>query len=130
MLIINFEQVCGHVVNILYSLGIFNTYPQIKSNKNWLGSKFVSKQCTKNEVFLRIWSHLLKKSLMENFNFYAVLQNGYNTLSGIHAFQINVLFLSSLKTSKTSNIFSDNLRSIEKEYWQMQGLIYQWRAWE
>ena len=23
-------------------------------------------QCTKNEVFLRIWSHLLKKSLMEN----------------------------------------------------------------
>ena len=41
MLIINFEQVCGHAVNVLYSLGIFNTYPQIKSNKNnWVPSLF------------------------------------------------------------------------------------------
>ena len=30
--------------------------------------------CTKNEVFLRIWSHLLKKSLIESFIFCAVIQ--------------------------------------------------------
>ena len=32
-----------------------------------------SLHCTRNEVFLWIWSHLLKKSLMENFIFCAVL---------------------------------------------------------
>ena len=28
-------------------------------------------------IFPRIWSHLLKKSLMKNFNFYAVQVNWY-----------------------------------------------------
>ena len=31
-----------------------------------------TQRCTKNDVFQRIWSHLLKKSLMENFIFRAV----------------------------------------------------------
>ena len=34
-----------------------------------------NKHCTKNDRKLRIWSHLLKKSLMENFIFRAVKVN-------------------------------------------------------
>ena len=57
-------------------------------------------QCTKNEVsikdffskcdqirsFLQIWSHLLKKSLMENFN----LWNDVGVFSGYYALKVNI----------------------------------------
>ena len=49
---------------------------------------FFSK-CDQILSFLRIWSHLLKKSLMENFIFCAV------NMCGISQFEvINVIFLS------------------------------------
>ena len=34
--------------------------------------KYFSRKCDQIRSFLRIWSHLLKKSLMENFIFYGV----------------------------------------------------------
>ena len=40
---------------------------------------FFSK-CDQIHSFLRIWSHLLKKSLMENFIFYAVILKSIETL--------------------------------------------------
>ena len=41
------------------------------------GNNFYNIHCTKNEVFLRIWSNLLKKSLMEHFIFCAVITYTY-----------------------------------------------------
>ena len=41
---------------------------------------FLSK-CDQIRSFLRIWLHLLKKSLMENFIFYAVLVKGMSESS-------------------------------------------------
>ena len=37
--------------------------------------KDLFRKCDQMRSFLRIWSHLLKKYLMENFNFCAVLKD-------------------------------------------------------
>ena len=37
-------------------------------------------KCDQIRSFLRVWSHLLKKSLMGNFNFCAVLANNFSLL--------------------------------------------------
>ena len=53
---------------------------------------FYSK-CDQNRSFLRIWSHLLKKSLMENFIFCAVKHIFINTKSHEYAKKSNFLLM-------------------------------------
>ena len=51
-----------------HSDGMFDGYPVL--HKKWsFPLKISSVNVTKSASFLRIWSHLLKKSLMENFIF-------------------------------------------------------------
>ena len=48
---------------------------------------FFSK-CDQIRSFLRIWSHLLNKSLMENFIFYAVITSELFVLTEIQPYQL------------------------------------------
>ena len=45
-------------------------------------------QCDQSRSFLRIWSHLLKKSLMENFNFRTV-QRAQAAVIGVNEISYN-----------------------------------------
>ena len=46
--------------------------------------KDFSSKCDQIRSFLRIWSHLLEKSLMENFIFGAVILYPTNTITRYH----------------------------------------------
>ena len=52
--------------------------PKDTAQKLKFSSKDFFSKCDQIHSFLRIWSHLLKKSLMENFNFCAVGMNQNN----------------------------------------------------
>ena len=47
---------------------------KLSQKMNFFTKDFFSK-CDQIHSLLRIWSHLLKKSLMENFNFFAASDN-------------------------------------------------------
>ena len=57
--------------------------------------------------FLRIWSHLLKKSLTENFFFCA--EWSLSKRENISSFQSNITFLYPLKTSENHRFYQINL---------------------
>ena len=65
---------------------INNSYIDDPSNQwlAWIVPVYTKKSCSKNRE-LRIWSHLLKKSLMENFIF-CVLFLYFNPLRSVHSF--------------------------------------------
>ena len=72
---------------------------------------FFSK-CDQIRSFLQIWSHLLKKSLMKNFIFCAVIVESsefYNCHLTFNLFSNNASFLYTLKTSESLK-FSDVFR--------------------
>ena len=75
------------------SLVFFYTSLYYTENKDFI-KDFFSK-CDQIRNFLRIWSHLLKKCLMENFIFCALF--GWNGLNCVGKFsQISLLIISKL----------------------------------
>ena len=62
-------------------------------------------KCDQIRSFLRIWSHLPKKSLMENLIFCAVIHNALNVLCKLSLRPAsNDLFILDKKTSKKMQI--------------------------
>ena len=70
---------------------------------------FFSK-CDENCRKLRIWSHLLKKSLMENFTFYVVDIEGATIESIISKFRLHQLI------NEPMHILTNNLTDISSLY--------------
>ena len=60
----------------LYCPPIFNSF-SATTQKMEFSIKNVFDQCDQMRNFLRIWSHLLKKPLMENFIFWAICTTGH-----------------------------------------------------
>ena len=56
-----------------------------------------SSKCDQIRSFLRIWSHLLEKSLMENFSFYAVHSNSLTLKYLIQVIYLDMKFCGILK---------------------------------
>ena len=56
-----------------------------------------SSKCDQIRSFLRIWSHLLEKSLMENFIFYAVHSNSLTLKYLIQVIYLDMKFCGILK---------------------------------
>ena len=56
----------------------YMSFPIYTAQKKKFSIKDFFSKCEQTRSFLRNWSHLLKKSLMENFIFHAVL-HGYES---------------------------------------------------
>ena len=67
-------------MNIL-TMGIFNAQNMKFSIKDFFN------KCDQTRSFLRIWSHFVKKSLMENFIFCAVILRDMLRKDGLHLSQ-------------------------------------------
>ena len=65
------------------------------AQKMKLSIKYFFSKCDQIRSFLRIWSHLLQKSLMENFIFCAVTPSNVNgKRSPLKSFLVNILAIS------------------------------------
>ena len=99
----------GPCQNLLW---IFFTKIVITAQKMKFSIKDFFSKCDQIRSFLQIWSHLLKKSLMKNFIFCAVIVESsefYNCHLTFNLFSNNASFLYTLKTSESLK-FSDVFR--------------------
>ena len=87
ILFVDFEQVCGHVANILYSLRNLNTCSQIKSNEKNLGPNLFQTTVQKMKFSIKDFFSKWKTSFL-----CAVLQSDVKTLPPIDPFQVDASF--------------------------------------
>ena len=84
---VDFEQVRGHVANILYSLRNLNTCSQIKSNEKDLGPNLFQTTVQKMKFSIKDFFSKWKTSFL-----CAVLQSDVKTLPPIDPFQVDASF--------------------------------------
>ena len=103
-------------------------FTHVTSQKMNFSIKDFFSQCDQIRSFLRIWSHLLKKSLMENFIFCAV----YNRCSRKRLWSFSTFLLLKLPDAShlifkflLMNIFFDNYVQLRASWASSQWL---WRA--
>ena len=71
--------------------------------------KYLFNKCDQIRSFLRIWSHLLEKSLMENFIFYVV----YRSILFVTTFTLNKKIYSQRGTNVSGKLNVNTLMVLE-----------------
>ena len=99
------------------SISYFLKTPENTAQKMKFSIKDFFSKCVQIRIFLRIWSHLLKKSSMENFIFCVVKTLGFLLISGglkrkywpeIGSKNIEQVFIETcLRSCQTSVIIND-----------------------